>query len=78
MTHRINDQVRQAKAETDETRSAEMYTAICKIARDEGGTSSQMFVNFVYARRGSVQHGPSVAASWEADGARSASRWWFV
>jgi len=75
---RFNELLLQAKAELDETRRAEMYHEMCMIARDEGGTIIPMFVNFVYARRRNVQHGPSVAASWEADGARSASRWWFV
>jgi peptide/nickel transport system substrate-binding protein len=36
-----------------------------------------MFTNFVYARRSNVKHGENLAASWQMDGARAASRWWF-
>lgn len=74
---RFNELLLQAKAELDETRRAEMYHEMCMLARDDGGTIIPMFVNFVYARRKNVSHGPSVAASWEADGGRGTSRWWF-
>lgn len=49
-----------------------------RIARDDGGTIIPLLVNFVYARRSNVRHGPSVEASWECDGARSAQRWRFA
>ena len=75
---RFNELLLQAKAELDETLRAEMYREMCQIARDDGGTIIPLFVNFVYARRSNVRHGPSVAASWECDGARSAHRWWFA
>ena len=55
-----------------------MYREMCQIARDDGGTIIPLFVNFVYARRSNVRHGPGVAESWECDGARSAPRWWFA
>ncbi len=75
---RFNELLLQAKAELDETRRAEMYHEMCSLARDDGGTIIPMFVNFVYARRKNVMHGESVAASWECDGARGCSRWWFA
>ncbi|MDE0047963.1 MAG: ABC transporter substrate-binding protein [bacterium] len=75
---RFNELLLMAKAELDETRRAEMYREMCQIARDDGGTIIPLFVNFVYARRNNVRHGPSVAASWECDGARSSHRWWFA
>jgi peptide/nickel transport system substrate-binding protein len=37
-----------------------------------------MFTNFVYGRRKNVQHGESLASSWELDGARGYHRWWFT
>ena len=74
---RFNELLLLAKAELDETRRAEMYHEMCMLARDDGGTIIPMFVNFVYARRKNVSHGPSVSASWEADGARGSHRWWF-
>ena len=75
---RFNELLLLAKAELNETKRAEMYHEMCMLARDDGGTIIPMFVNFVYARRKNVMHGPSVAASWEADGARACSRWWFA
>ncbi len=75
---RFNELLLLAKAELDETRRAEMYREMCQLARDDGGTIIPLFVNFVYARRANVRHGPSLASSWECDGARSAHRWWFA
>ena len=75
---RFNELLPLARAELDETRRAEMYAEMCQLARDDGGTIIPMFVNFVYARRSNVAHGPSVAASWETDGARGTHRWWFT
>jgi peptide/nickel transport system substrate-binding protein len=51
---------------------------MCQIASDDGGTVIPFFANFVYARNKKVQHGPSLAASWELDGGRGSHRWWFA
>ena len=67
-----------AKKELDQERRAEMYREMCMLAKDDGGTIIPMFTNFVYARRNNVQHGPSLASSWELDGARGYHRWWFT
>jgi peptide/nickel transport system substrate-binding protein len=75
---RFNELLLMAKAELDENRRAEQYREMCQIARDDGGTIIPIFVNFVCARGKNVMHGPSVAASWENDGARAAHRWWFA
>ncbi len=75
---RFNELLLQAKAELDDNLRAEMYKEMCQIARDDGGTIIPFFINYVYARRKNLQHGENVAASWEADGARWASRWWFT
>jgi peptide/nickel transport system substrate-binding protein len=74
---RFNELLLAAKAELDNTRRAEMYREMAMLARDDGGTVIPFFPNFVYARRKNVQHGPDLAASWQMDGARAASRWWF-
>ena len=48
------------------------------LARDDGGTIIPFFNNFVYASRSNIGMPPTrLAASWECDGARAASRWWF-
>ncbi|MEO1139893.1 MAG: ABC transporter substrate-binding protein [Pseudomonadota bacterium] len=74
---RFNVLLRQAKAELDDAKRAEMYTEMGQIARDDGGTVIPYFPNFVYARRGNLTHSGELAASWPMDGARAASRWWF-
>ena len=75
---RFNELLLKAKSELDDNLRAEMYSEMSQIARDDGGSIIPIFVNFVYARRSNVQHGPNMAASWENDGARSAHRWWFA
>ncbi|MDH3219723.1 MAG: ABC transporter substrate-binding protein [Gammaproteobacteria bacterium] len=75
---RFNELLLIAKAELDEQRRAEQYREMCQLARDDGGTVIPIFVNFVYARNKKVQHGPSLASSWELDGGRGYHRWWFA
>ncbi|WP_259774125.1 ABC transporter substrate-binding protein [Aliiroseovarius crassostreae] len=74
----FNKLLLQAKAELDDTRRAEMYRDMAMLARDDGGTVIPFFNNFVYASRSNVGTPDNLAASWECDGARAASRWWFT
>jgi peptide/nickel transport system substrate-binding protein len=74
---RFNELLLKAKTELDDAKRAVMYKEMCQLARDDGGTIIPMFTNFVYARRKNVRHGDSLAASWQIDGARGASRWGF-
>jgi peptide/nickel transport system substrate-binding protein len=74
---RFNELLLTAKAELDQAKRTEMYREMQQLARDDGGTIIPMFANFVYARRKNVKHGESLAASWQVDGARGTSRWWF-
>lgn len=74
---RFNVLLRQAKAELDDAKRKEMYAEMGQLARDDGGTVIPFFPNFVYARRKNVRHGENLAASWQMDGARACSRWWF-
>lgn len=75
---RFNELLRAAKAELDETKRTEMYREMAMLAHDDGGTVIPMFPNFVYAHHKSVAHGPDLAPSWQMDGARACSRWWFA
>ncbi|WP_317057097.1 ABC transporter substrate-binding protein [Roseovarius rhodophyticola] len=75
---RFNVLLRQGKAELDDAVRAEIYTEMGQIARDDGGTVIPYFPNFVYARRGNLEHTGELAASWPMDGARAAQRWWFA
>ncbi len=74
---RFNELLRAAKAELDDVKRSEMYREMALLANQDGGTVIPMFPNFVYARRKNVKHGENLAASWQMDGARAASRWWF-
>ena len=75
---RFNELLLQAKAELDDSLRAEMYREMAILARDDGGTVLPYFPNFVYARRKNVQHTGNLAPSWQMDGYRAASRWWFA
>jgi len=74
---RFNELLLQAKSELDQAKRTTMYREMQELARDDGGTIIPMFTNFVYARNKKVKHGENLAASWQIDGARGASRWWF-
>jgi peptide/nickel transport system substrate-binding protein len=74
---RFNELLLQAKSELDDTLRAEMYREMAILAKDDGGTVIPFFNNFVYANRANVGTPDELAASWENDGARAASRWWF-
>jgi len=74
---RFNELLIQAKSELNDSLRTEMYREMAMIARDDGGTLIPFFRNFVYARRSNVMSGDGLAASWELDGCRAASRWWF-
>ena len=73
----FNKLLLQAKSELDDSKRAEMYADMAMLARDDGGTVIPFFNNFVYAHRSNVGVPDELAASWECDGARAASRWWF-
>ncbi len=77
INERFNALLLEGKAELDDTRRAEIYSEMATIARDDGGTIIPFFRNFVYGRRSNVQNTGELAASWEMDGCRAASRWWF-
>ncbi|MEL6317880.1 MAG: ABC transporter substrate-binding protein [Pseudomonadota bacterium] len=75
---RFNALLLAAKGELDQPRRAEMYAEMQTLLADDGGTVIPLFKNFAYARRATVARPAQVAASWELDGARATSRWWFA
>ncbi len=75
---RFNEVLIQAKGELNDELRAEMYREMAMLARDDGGTIIPFFNNFVFANRANVGTPEQLAASWECDGARAASRWWFT
>lgn len=74
---RFNELLLIAKAELDNAKRADMYREMAILAKDDGGTVIPFFPNFVYAHNKNVKHGEKLAASWQMDGARATSRWWF-
>ncbi len=75
---RFNELLIMGKAELDDAKRAEIYREMGMLARDDGGTIIPFFNNFVYASRSTIGTPDQMAASWECDGARAASRWWFT
>ncbi|PRY22557.1 peptide/nickel transport system substrate-binding protein [Aliiruegeria haliotis] len=75
---RFNELLLMGKAELDDAKRGEIYREMAMLARDDGGTIIPFFNNFVYANRSNVGTPDALAASWECDGARAASRWWFT
>ncbi|WP_238366751.1 ABC transporter substrate-binding protein [Mesobacterium pallidum] len=74
---RFNELLLEGKSELNDDRRSEIYREMATLARDDGGTIIPFFRNFVYGRRSNVQTTGELAASWEMDGCRAASRWWF-
>lgn len=74
---RFNELLVMGKGELDNAKRMEIYREMAMILRDDGGALIPYFPNFVYARRKNVKHIGKLAASWQMDGARAASRWWF-
>ncbi|NDR58120.1 ABC transporter substrate-binding protein [Aliiruegeria sabulilitoris] len=76
VNERFNELLLMGKAELDDAKRAEIYREMGMLARDDGGTIIPFFNNFVYASRSNIGTPDTMAASWECDGARAASRWW--
>ena len=74
---RFNELLLIAKAETNDERRKELYREMATLAKDDGGTVIPFFNNFVYANSTDIGTPENLAPSWENDGARAASRWWF-
>ncbi|WP_259400451.1 ABC transporter substrate-binding protein [Roseovarius sp. SCSIO 43702] len=80
-SHWVNDEfnklLQQGKAELDQEKRKQIYHDMALLARNDGGTVIPYFPNFIYGRRSNVKHTGALAPSWQMDGYRYASRWWF-
>jgi peptide/nickel transport system substrate-binding protein len=74
---RFNELLVQARSETDEKKRAAMYQEMQQLIHDDGGFISIGFNQQVHAYSKTLAHG-DVAANWEVDGLKLASRWWFA
>jgi peptide/nickel transport system substrate-binding protein len=74
---RFDKLLKEARAELDEKKRAEMYFETQKICRDEGGAIVHMFEDWVIAANKKCRF-VNVAGNWNPDGAKAAERWWFA
>lgn len=74
---RFNRLLREARAELNEQKRADMYAEMQRIVRDEGGTVVPMFANDVMALSSRLRTRAHVASNMEMDGNKCAERWWF-
>ena len=72
----FNELLLAARAEIDNKKRAQIYAEMQQICKDEGGTLVPMFAQIVDACSDKVGHGP-ISGHMEADGQRSAERFWF-
>jgi peptide/nickel transport system substrate-binding protein len=72
---RFNELLVAARSETDDAKRAAMYAEMQQLVHDDGGLINLVFITSVNAHSKKISHG-EIAANWDADGAKLASRWW--
>lgn len=66
------------RAELDEAKRGDIYKEMQAICRDEGGSVIPCFAQSVDAASDKLGRPAKLGGNFELDGARSASRWWFL
>jgi peptide/nickel transport system substrate-binding protein len=74
---RFNELLAAARSETDDVKRAAMYAEMQQLVHDDGGLINLVWSTYVSANSKTLAHG-KVAANWDLDGQKIASRWWFV
>jgi peptide/nickel transport system substrate-binding protein len=73
---RFNQLLKEARAELNEAKRAEMYLEMQRIVHDEGGVIIPLFANNIEVAKQNLKF-ENPAGNWELDGHRAAERWWF-
>ena len=73
----FNALVRDARAELDQAKRAQMYEQAQMLLHDDGGATVPMFANYINGVSKKVGHKKEVASNWNLDGAKAHERWWF-
>ena len=74
---RFNKLLKEARAELDENKRAEMYAEMQQILHDDGGIIVLMFNSFVSAYSKTLAHG-DLNSNYDHDGNFIYRRWWFA
>lgn len=75
--NKFNAIVKEARAELDNAKRAEMYAECQALISDDGGTICPMFANHIMAVSKKIAHNP-IAGNWELDGNKCNERWWMA
>ncbi|NDV49891.1 ABC transporter substrate-binding protein [Salipiger sp. PrR003] len=75
---RFGTLLREARAEFDSTRRAELYAEMQRISRDEGGLILPMYANHLQAHSARIATPKRVGAMRAMDDSRMAERWWMA
>ena len=74
---KFNKLLIEARALVDDNKRREIYSEMQRIVRDEGGTPTMMYANYVSAQNKNVVNDGNIAINWDGDGFKNVERWWF-
>jgi peptide/nickel transport system substrate-binding protein len=75
---KLDDLLKQGRAELDEAKRKAIYGEMQQIVSDEGGTVIPFFASAIDATSDKIVTGPEVAGNLNLDGGRAADRWSFA
>ncbi len=73
---KFNKLLIEARAELDQAKRAELYSAMQWIIHDEGSTIVPFFKSHVFAHHKSIMNSGTMSGNWQLDGHKAMERWW--